>query len=84
MSKNPVVGSPAGRSTDVGRVLRPAVVLACVADLLVDRVFGNRAVNLLTFGVVFAVVVVVRYSQRTDWIGPSSRPFGYDDFLCRV
>ena len=49
-----------------GRVLWPAVVIAFIADLVVDRVFGSRAVNLLTFGVVFAVVVVVRYSQRAD------------------
>jgi len=48
-----------------GRVLWPAVVLAFLADLVVDRAFGNRVVNLLTFGVVFAVVALVRYSRRT-------------------
>jgi hypothetical protein len=49
-----------------GRILWPAVVLAFLADLVADRAFGNRAVNLVTFGVVFAVAVLVRYSQRTD------------------
>ena len=49
-----------------GRVLWPAVVIAFIADLLVDRAFGNRAVNLVTFGVVFAVVALVRYARRTD------------------
>jgi hypothetical protein len=49
-----------------GRVLWPAVVIAFIADLLVDRAFGNAAVNMVTFGVVFAVVALVRYSQRTD------------------
>ena len=49
-----------------GRILWPAVVIAFIADLLVDRAFGNAAVNMVTFGVVFAVVAVVRYAQRTD------------------
>jgi hypothetical protein len=48
-----------------GRVLWPAVVLAFAADLLADWVFGNAAVNMVTFGVVFAVVALVRYSQRS-------------------
>ena len=34
-------------------------------DLLVDRAFGNAAVNMVTFGIAFAVVALVRYSQRT-------------------
>ena len=48
-----------------GRVLWPAVVIAFIADLVVDWAFGNTVVNLATFGVVFAVVALVRYSQRT-------------------
>lgn len=48
-----------------GRILWPAVVVAFIADLVVDRVFGNAAVNMVTFGVVFAAVALVRYSQRT-------------------
>jgi hypothetical protein len=47
-----------------GRILWPAVVLAFLADLLVDRAFGKAALNMVTFGVVFAVVALVRYSQR--------------------
>jgi hypothetical protein len=49
-----------------GRVLWPALVIAFVADLVVDRVFGNTVVNLITFGVVFAAVALVRYAKRTD------------------
>ena len=48
-----------------GRILWPAVVRAFIADLVVDRAFGNAAVNMVTFGVVFAVVALVRYSQRS-------------------
>ena len=48
-----------------GRVLWPAVVIAFIADLVVDRALGNTIVNLVTFGIVFAVVVLVRYSQRS-------------------
>lgn len=49
-----------------GRVLWLAVVLAFLADLVVDWAFGNTVVNLATFAVVFTVVALVRYSQRTD------------------
>ena len=49
-----------------GRVLWPTVVLAFIADLVVDRAFGNAALNMVTFGVVFGVVAFVRYAQRTD------------------
>jgi hypothetical protein len=48
-----------------GRILWPAVVIAFLADLVVDRAFGNAAVNMITFGVVFAVVALVRYAQRS-------------------
>jgi len=48
-----------------GRVLWPAVVLAFVADVVVDWAFGNTVVNLATFAVVFAVVALVRYSRRS-------------------
>ena len=47
-----------------GRVLWPAVVIAFLADLVVDRMFGNAIVNMVTFGVVFAVTAIVRYSKR--------------------
>ena len=49
-----------------GRILWPAAVLAFAADLLVDWAFGNAIVDMVTFGVVFAVVALVRYAQRTD------------------
>jgi hypothetical protein len=55
-----------GRFEMFGRILWPAVVIAFLADLVVDWAFGNTVVNMVTFGVVFAVVVLVRYSQRTD------------------
>ena len=48
-----------------GKVLWPAVVVAFLADLVVDWAFGNTVVNLVTFGVVFTVVALVRYSQRS-------------------
>ena len=48
-----------------GRVLWPAAAIAFIADLVVDRVFENAAVSIVTFGIVFAVVVLVRYSQRS-------------------
>jgi len=48
-----------------GGVLWPALVIAFLADLVMDHIFGNAAVNMVTFGVVFAVVALVRYSQRT-------------------
>lgn len=49
-----------------GKVLWPAVVVAFLADLAVDWAFGNTVVNLVTFGVVFMVVALVRYSQRSE------------------
>ena len=49
-----------------GRILWPALVIAFIADLVVDRAFGNAAVNMVTFGVVFAVVAIVRYAHRTE------------------
>lgn len=48
-----------------GRVLWPAAAIAFTADLLVDYAFGNAVIDMVTFGVVFTVVALVRYSKRT-------------------
>lgn len=48
-----------------GRVLWPAALIAFIADLAVDWAFANTVANLATFAVVFVVVALVRYSQRS-------------------